>query len=61
MNNVSLICPECKSDRCVGNPSEHLLGHYGAWFCFHCRASGNYSISFQRKVDSEEAALTEGA
>lgn len=64
MNNITLTCPECnKPDRAVGNPAEHLLGHFGAWYCFYCGAKGNYSIAFQRKVDdpADEASIAENA
>lgn len=60
MRNISLRCPECKSDHCVGDPSEALLGAAGAWFCFSCHSKGNYMISFQTKADGEEVGLAGG-
>ena len=54
--HISLTCPVCKvHDKAVGDPAEHLMGHYGGWYCFSCGASGNYAISFQVKgLDEQE-------
>jgi hypothetical protein len=45
MRGVTLTCPECRTpEKTVGHPDPD--GHNGDFYCFHCRASGSFHVSF---------------
>ena len=53
--NISLICPNCGSDHCVGNPRESDNMHTGTFYCFTCKTEGTWETIYRWESNDPSA------
>lgn len=56
-HNLTLTCPVCQMpEKAVGNPNEMKDDNSGKWYCFNCKANGDFVVEMTSTVPTAVAS-----